>query len=187
VIAGFPIFNSSAVDRKPIISATTYILRFYRLLYLIKYGLLSLFYDVGLVILAPGEPKNKPLPGRLDVAFTFSWFWLVIGEAMKFEGPTTTACGGELMVLLFTTGAFVDCSLGIGDRRGMHDELFGFVLQSTSGDDRDDVDWPLDRSGRHDGSFGFVLQSTTGGDRDDVDWPGDDVDASKVSQWKLKH
>jgi hypothetical protein len=61
---------------------------------------------------------------------------------MKFEGPTITVSGGELMVLLFTR-----------DRSGMHDELFGFVSQSTSG-----------------------------GDRDDVDWPGDDVDASKVSQ-----
>ena len=39
-----------------------------------------------------------------------------------------------------------------------------------------------DRSGMHDELFGFVSQSTSGGDRDDVDWPGDDVDASKVSQ-----
>jgi hypothetical protein len=50
-----------------------------------------------------------------------------MGEAMKCEGPTITGCGGELIVLLFTTGAFVDDS---GD--------------GTEGGDKFDVGWPVD-------------------------------------------
>ena len=68
---------------------------------------------------------------------------------MKFEGPTKTGFGGELIVLLFTTGAFVGCSLGGDDG----DDVFttgAFVGCSLGGDDdveggdSDDVGWPVD-------------------------------------------
>jgi hypothetical protein len=94
---------------------------------------------------------------------------------MKFEGPTKTGFGGELIVLLFTfgddvftfgggddaftTGAFVGCSFG-GDDDG--DDAFPF----GGDDDGDDVDWPKDGD-CDDGD------DVEGGDSDDVSWPVD--------------
>jgi hypothetical protein len=37
--------------------------------------------------------------------FSFPWFSLVIGEAVKLEGPTIVGLGGGPIVELFTTGA----------------------------------------------------------------------------------
>jgi hypothetical protein len=72
---------------------------------------------------------------------------------MKFEGPTITGFGGELIVLLFTTGAFVAFGGGDGD------DVF-----TTGGDD---VDWPKD------GDCGDDGDDVEGGDSDDVSWPVD--------------
>ena len=66
---------------------------------------------------------------------------------MQFEGPTITGFGGELIVLLFTTGAFV--AFGGGDGGG------------------DDVDWLKD------GDCGDDGDDVEGGDSDDVSWPVD--------------
>jgi hypothetical protein len=113
----------------------------------------------------PGEPKNKPSLGGLDVAFDVAFtFSLVIGEAMKFEGPTITGFGGELIVLLFTTGAFVGCWFGGGDG----DDVFTTgAFGGGDGDCGDDVDWPKD------GDCGDDGDDVEGGDSDDVSWPVD--------------
>jgi hypothetical protein len=60
-----------------------------------------------------------------------------MGEAMKCEGPTKTGCGGELIVLLFTTGALIVLLFTTG----------AFVDDSgdgTEGGDSVDVGWPVD-------------------------------------------
>jgi hypothetical protein len=112
----------------------------------------------------PGEPKNKPSLGGLDVAFDVAFtFSLVIGEAMKFEGPTITGFGGELIVLLFTTGAFVGCWFGGGDDG---DDVFttGAFVGCGGDGGGDDVDWSKD---------GDCGDDVEGGDSDDVSWPVD--------------
>ena len=68
---------------------------------------------------------------------------------MKFEGPTKTGFGGELLVLLFPTGAFVGCSFGGGDGNDVF-PTGAFVGCSfgggddVEGGDSEDVGWPVD-------------------------------------------
>lgn len=82
----------------------------------------------------PRMPKNEPLSDGIYVAFTFHWFYLVIGEAVRLEGPTVLSLWGAIIVQFFALAGFtfVKCPVQ-GNDDGDDD-----------GNGGDNDDWPVD-------------------------------------------
>ena len=80
-------------------------------------------------------PKNEPMSDGIDVAFTFHWFYLVIGEVVRLEGPTVLGLWGAIIVQFFALAGFTFVKCPVQGNGGGDD---------VDGGDNDDGDWPVD-------------------------------------------
>jgi hypothetical protein len=89
-------------------------------------------------------PKNEPLSDGIDVAFTFHWFYLVIGEAVRLEGPTVLSLWGAIIVQFFALAGFTFVKCPVQGNGDGDDDGNGDGDDDGNGGDNDDGDWPVD-------------------------------------------